>query len=138
MQQNTTDFSLDLGAFSKSLVRPVAPMFDAAGDPLPASLPFKDLSGFRPVEEMSKGSEPVDPAIIAIPHEYTIVYALWPSQIYAGTVMAVSENFVVQDIGNKRAKLHRTRDLLTVPAAGAVVRINYVGGFGQVKVLPAR
>jgi hypothetical protein len=68
---------------------------------------------------------------------YDLVFLNWPSNIFAGQVLVASDKFVAQDIGDKHAKVHATKDLDMVPAVGDVIRVTYVNDVGLVEHIKA-
>lgn len=87
---------------------------------------FNDLRALKEMDII----DGIDPS-------YTLVFVGWPSNIFPGKVLAVSDKFVVQDIGNKHAKVHVTKDLTVVPAVDDMIRVTYVGEVGQVEHIKA-
>lgn len=67
---------------------------------------------------------------------YEAVAADREAGVYVGKVIAVTERFVVQDVGMQRAVLHKREDLLLVlhqVKVDEALHIRYRGGHGMIK-----
>lgn len=136
-KKNVVDLNISSEAYSLELLRPTAELFDENGLETEAACAVSSMAGaVEGVESMRQAKEldvldEIDPA-------YTPVFMNWPTSIFAGKVLAISERFMAQDIGNKRAKIHVVKELELVPAVGDWVKIVYQQGKGRVEFVGAR